>query len=925
MPDESELIFVSHAERDDQWAQWAAWHLEQAGYRVELGLWHWRAGDDFVTRMNEALEQASAVVAVLSPHYFEPGRYTEEQWRAAVARGGRFIPVVVEPLKPGQLPAFLSSRIQVDLHELPGEAEAVKALTEAVRGRGRPEHPPAYPPAAAPGPQPRFPATASAAAVVWEVRRRRNPHFTGRDEVIGELRGKLLAERHAAVQALHGTGGIGKTQVALEYVYRFREHYDIVWWIDAEQADQIPVHYAELAARVGVAKPDAGVEFNARYALDELRSRERWLIVLDNAEEPERLETWLPDGPGHVLITSRNPGWKQIVPGLPLGVFSRAESLDHLRGHLPTLATEDAEALAEALGDLPLALAQAAGALGDGMPPDRYLEVLRTDTAQLLDHDKAHDYRSTLTATVTIAMDRLEADHPGATAVLRLAALLGPEPIPTAWLVAARDRLATVPGDTGDFRWPRPALQPLARYGLAVVSPDAFQVHRLTQAVVREGLDPDRRDALWDDVVSLLTAADPGDSELPESWPRWSALAPHLTAGMTVLCRRAAIRPLLLSAARYLVRSAQWRAARDFAAGLHASWSGHLGENHVDTLHAASMETWAMEGLGHDPDMLPRVRDILERRRATLGEDHPDTLDSTYDLATALHGIGRYAEALALHQDVGERRARVLGEDAPDTLRSVQSMARALTVLGRFDEGLRVTFDALGRYRATLGEEHPDTLRSLRDAAASLSYVGRYKDAYRTAHEAYERIRAVMGDNHPETLSAAHGLTMAMTALERHTDAQDLIMDTLRRLRRDYGESHPNALELTTSLGLVLARCGRPEDAHELLTDTMEQHLRVYGPDHPGALQCALGIGLTLHGTGRNAEAERYLRDLRRRVHRVLGGENVIADNTTRALAIALAAQGKHREAHKLIAYVQRRAPLKLPVQRRSATRKGRR
>ncbi|MFD7303860.1 FxSxx-COOH system tetratricopeptide repeat protein [Streptomyces pharetrae] len=923
MPDESELIFVSHAERDDQWAQWTAWHLEQAGYRVELGLWHWRAGDDFVTRMNEALEQASAVVAVLSPHYFEPGRYTEEQWRAAVARGGRFIPVVVEPLKQGQLPAFLSSRIQVDLHELPDEAEAVKALTEAVRGRGRPEHPPAYPPTAASGPQPRFPAIASASAV-WEVRRRRNPHFTGRDDVIADLRDKLVAERHAAVQALHGTGGIGKTQVALEYVYRFREHYDIVWWIDAEQAEQIPVHYAELAARVGVGKPDAGVEFNARYALDELRSRERWLIVLDNAEEPERLEAWLPDGPGHVLITSRNPGWKQIVPGLPLGVFSRAESLDYLRGQLPSLAEEQATALAEALGDLPLALAQAAGALGDGMPVDQYLRVLETNTAQLLDHGKVHDYRATLAATVTIAMERLEADHPDATAVLRLAALLGPEPIPTAWLVAARDRLATVHGDPGDFRWPLPALHPLARYGLAVVSPDAFQVHRLTQAVVRDGIAAEREDTLWDDVVALLTTADPGDSELPESWPRWSALAPHLTAGITVLCERVAVRPLLLSATQYLVSSGQWAAARVLAADLRVNWSSHLGVNHIDTLHAASMETWAVQGLGYDPETLPRIQDILERRRATLGEDHPDTLQSRYDLATVLHGIGRYAEAFALHQDVRERRARSLGENDRATLSSVQGVARALTLLGRFEEALCAAEDALDRQRV-LGEDHPDMLRSLRDVAVLRMYVGRYKDAYRTADQAYGRIRAVMGDDHPDTLVAAHGLTMALTALNRHAEAQDLIMDTLLRLRRDLGENHPNALELTTSLGIVLARCGRPEEAHGLLLNAMEQHLRVYGADHPGALQCATGIGLALHGTGRNSEAEQHLRDLRRRIHRVLGAENLMADNAARALAVVLAAQGKHREAHKIHAHVQRRAPLKMPVQRQAPAGRGRR
>jgi tetratricopeptide (TPR) repeat protein len=924
MPDESELIFVSHAERDDQWAQWTAWHLEQAGYRVELGLWHWRAGDDFVTRMNEALEQASAVVAVLSPHYFEPGRYTEEQWRAAVARGGRFIPVVVEPLKQGQLPAFLSSRIQVDLHELPDEAEAVKALTEAVRGRGRPEHPPAYPPTAASGPQPRFPAIASASAV-WEVRRRRNPHFTGRDDVIADLRDKLVAERHAAVQALHGTGGIGKTQVALEYVYRFREHYDIVWWIDAEQADQIPVHYAELAARVGAGKPDAGVEFNARYALDHLRSRERWLIVLDNAEEPERLEAWLPDGPGHVLITSRNPGWKQIVPGLPLGVFSRAESLDYLRGQLPSLAEEQATALAEALGDLPLALAQAAGALGDGMPVDQYLRVLETNTAQLLDHGKVHDYRATLAATVTIAMERLEADHPDATAVLRLAALLGPEPIPTAWLVAARDRLATVHGDPGDFRWPLPALHPLARYGLAVVSPDAFQVHRLTQAVVRDGIAAGRRDALWDDVVTLLTAVDPGDSDLPESWPRWSALTPHLTAGMPVLCERTRVRPLLLSAAKYLAQSAQLHAARELAAGLRAQWASSLGENHTDTLRAASVETAAEEGLGYHPDLLERVGDILARRRAALGEDHPDTLESMNDLATALHSVGRYADALALHQDVRERRTRLLGEDDRATLHAAHGVARALTILGRFDEGLRVAEDVLERHGATLGEDHPQTPRFLRDIAVLLVYLGRYKEAYRKAVDAHERARAAMGDNHPETLSAAHGLTMALTALNRHTEAQHLIKDTLQRLQRNFGESHTYALELTTSLGFVLATCGRPADAHTLLTDTMTRHVQVYGTDYPNSLQCDLGIGMSLHGMGRNTEAEQHLRDLRRRIHRILGAENVLADNATRALAVTLAAQGKHRESHKLLAYVQRRAPLRMPVQRQAPPGRGRR
>ncbi|MGY1583875.1 TIR domain-containing protein [Streptomyces sp. MN13] len=163
MTDASDLIFVHHAgEPDDQWAEWVAWQLEEAGYRVELRLWHWRAGDDFVAKMNAALERCSAVVAVLSPHYFEPGRNTEAVWGAVVGRLGRLVPVAVRPLEKHQLPAVLSSRLIVQLHDL-DEPAAVKALTQAVRGSGRPQSPPPFPSKSV-RPQPRFPAEPSAVA-----------------------------------------------------------------------------------------------------------------------------------------------------------------------------------------------------------------------------------------------------------------------------------------------------------------------------------------------------------------------------------------------------------------------------------------------------------------------------------------------------------------------------------------------------------------------------------------------------------------------------------------------------------------------------------------------------------------------------------------------------------------------------------------
>jgi hypothetical protein len=824
MSDSSELIFVSHAGPDSQWAEWVSWHLEVAGYETELDVWHWRTGDDFVKNMSEALERASAVVALLSPHYFSPGRYTTEEWTAAVARRGRFIPLVVEPLEAGRLPAILAPRLRKELHGLDEDA-AIEELLAAVRGPQRPVHAPAFPGGAKSSParshaprghQPRFP-SGSADPAVWDVRqRRRNPHFTGRDVVIEEVRRKLLAERHAAVQALHGTGGIGKTQVALEYAYRYAGQYDLVWWVDAEQSEQVSARYAELAARVGVAKPDAGVEINARYAMEYLRAHERWLIVLDNAEDPGLVRAWLPEGAGHVLITARNPAWSKIVPGLPLGVFSRAESLAYLNGQLPTLTGEQTDALADALGDLPLALAQAAGVLNDGMPPDRYLEVLGTHTAQLLDHGSVHDYPASLAATVTIATERLDAGHPEATAVLRLAAFLGPEPVPTSWLVAARASLTTVPGDPDDFRWPQNALNPLARYGLAVVGPDAFQVHRLTQAVVRNKTGGADASALQDDVAALLAAVDPGDVELPESWPRWGALTPHLTATLSAMNDRAELRPTLLKAARYLVRSAQPQAARSLAATLHEMWAASLGEDHPDTLRAAHMVTWALDGLGAHAEVLPLVEDLLERRRRVLGEDHPDTLSSGHDLAVTLGNLRKFDDAYTQHEEVLERRRRTLGEDDPDTLFAAYALGIALNDLGRNEEGHTALTDVLARQRRVLGDNHPHSLRSGHALGVVLGSLGRREEAYAALMDVHARQRRVLGDNHPHVLRTAHSLGNTLAHLGRFSEAEQLLTATRARIRELLGRDHPLNQTITHTLAETLKAQGKFREAQKL-------------------------------------------------------------------------------------------------------------
>ncbi|WP_405584668.1 FxSxx-COOH system tetratricopeptide repeat protein [Streptomyces sp. NBC_01092] len=837
MTDSSGLIFVSHAGHDGQWAEWVAWHLQEAGYAIELDLWHWRTGEDFVRKMNDALERASAVVALFSPQYFAPGRYTEEEWTSAVAGRDRFVPLVVEPLEAGQLPAILRPRIRRELHDLE-EAAALEALLEAVRGREIPTTSPTFPGKAGKGSrgsrrtgssvpqglQPRFPSALHDPAV-WDVRQRgRNPHFTGRDEIIEKVRRGLLGERRAAVRVLHGPGGVGKTQMALEYAHRFAGQYDLVWWVDAEQPEQVPARYAELAARVDVAKPDAGAEINARYALEHLRTSDRWLIVLDNAEDPRQLRTWLPEGSGHVLITARDPAWSKVVPGLALGVFSREESLGYLNRQLPTLSTGTADALADALGDLPLALAHAAGALGEGTPPDHYLQLLRTNTAELLNDGEVYDYPVSVAATVTIAAERLDAGRPEAAALLRLAAFLGPEPIPTKWLVEARGALTSVPGDPNDFRWPRNALQPLAQYGLAVVGPDAFQVHRLTQAVVRHAGGAGTGDTVQD-VAALLAAIDPGDPELPEAWPEWASLTQHLTATLDAMIDRAELRPTLLKAARYLARNAQPEAALGLSEILHAKWKASLGEDDPDTLRAAHMVALALHDMDSYEEFLSLVEDLLERRLRLLGKDHPDTLSTTHDVGVALLNLGRYVEAYAILQDAAARRQSRLGEDHVEALFSVASTGAALIELDRLDEAHRVLTDALARYQRTLNEHHPAALEAKGYLGQTMARLGRDVEALDIKAEVLALRRQLLGDRHRSTLFSADSLGVTLIDIGRYAEAERLLQSARTRVRETLGTDHALYRSITLGLAQALTRQGKTHDAQRLRTSLNRKQL----------------------------------------------------------------------------------------------------
>ena len=892
------------------------------------------AGDVFPERIERAIRAAKVVLVVIGPGWLEElnrraaGKqtdYARQEVAAAIQRQTAGEGVLVVPVLMGGAGMPSRKALHSDLRGEIGRLSDHQAhtfqgnqadwdhqfvqLREAIARVGG-------------VPKPRFRSPSEVEQPYHVLDDLLSFHFQDPENRLQELYESLEARSGVATvarSALHGMGGMGKTQLALKYTLDYRDRYAGVWWFRAESEGALQADAGKLCEHAKVFVPDGE---RPSQALKRWLEREegRWLLVFDTAGEPDALRPHLPQaGNHHLIVTSRNPAWGGIATPVELDIWTTEQGVRFLAGRLSGGDREEPAALVKDLGGLPLALEQAASYLeATGVTAGVYRRLLDgVDTdGDILDETEgssATGYGRSVAKTLSVAFEKLS---PPARRLLRLCAVAAPEPVPE-WLFREAgdllsDSLANTVGE--DAAWNRIVAE-LRRYGLAGRISDektghALVLHRLTQQVVRTRLARPAEDCgVFQAVLASACTGDPGH---PDHWPRYAALAEHVIQ-LDRLSPHGSLDPekivgLLNQVALFLrFRSVRYTDAVRLLRRSIEIANKQWGDSHPDTLTSMNNLALTLRARGDQGDFAEAQEyqeRVLEGCRQALGESHPNTFESMGNLASTLYAQGDLGEARELQERVLEGSRRVSGEEHPDTMTSMNNLASTLQALGDFQGARELEEQVLEARRRVSGDSHPDTLTSMNNLAVTLHAQGDLRGARELQERVLETQRRVFGEGNPATLASMNNLAVILNAQGDFERARELEERVLEGRRRVLGEEHPETLTSMNNLASTLRALGDLVTVQKLEEQVLEGRRRVLGESHPDTLKSTGNLASTLRALGELVAARELHEQVLKLFRQVLGKEHPDTLTSMNDLALTLREQGDPGGARELLGQV---------------------
>ena len=748
----------------------------------------------------------------------------------------------------------------------------------------------------------------------------RYPHFVGRDELLSDLHTRLSdtsAQKYNHRVALYGCGGIGKTQIAIEYTYRYAKFYENVFWISAKDQSALLAGFQDMANVTGCALQGLNLEEQAKVVLVWLQQHGNWLLVLDNLDDIYVVKGYLPEmSKGrHTLITTRNPFSKDIpAEGFEIPLFGSDEAIELLRIRSEIAPSDfEAEVASEIvfeLDHLPLAIEQAAAFIRKAVKSlSEFLFIYRKSRKAFLQRTPAGNdtYSNSLAATFLLSFNKLKEMETGlrATKMLQLLSFLNPDGILIEVLRTGSEQPvhpfgALISDDLMFYE----TVETLAQFSLVRRYGDMLIVHRLIQAVVKDGLTESEICAWRAKIVDMCDIALPRKVMIDEPFPNdvlplsrlvsTQFLSPLLDAAE--ICNEKAATTLrrfgwflegdgkyddserlvqqsvmiykrlfgeecenclmgMNRLARIYVLQGRLKEAESLARQVLEVSKRVLVEEHSGTLEAKDSLAIIYSRMGEFTEAVTLGEAVLEARERIFGEEHPETLNTKTNLALIYSEMGKLREAMMLEESALEGKKMTLGDEHPSTLTTKANLAATYWEMGRLREALAMEESVLEAREKILGEAHPDTLRAKANLAMTYKGTGRLKEAMALEENVLEARDTILGEAHPSTLGAKANLAATYWDMGRLREALAMEESVLEAREKILGEAHPSTLRAKANLAMTYKEMGRLEEAVALEENVLEAREKILGEEHPDTLLTKANLAMTYMGMGRLKEA----------------------------------------------------------------------
>jgi tetratricopeptide (TPR) repeat protein len=662
----------------------------------------------------------------------------------------------------------------------------------------------------------------------------RNARFVGQEPQLAELEAHLFDSKQTTTMAILGSGGTGKSQLALEFAYKVWEYRKncSVFWIDASDTDSLHQGYWNIAQKLDLAGWDdetTDMETVVREHLCTERAGQ-WLLVFDGMDDIRFRSTELPaanctDWTGYLpqsrhcsiilTTTTRNIAQrlaprnivelKEMAPDVAQTMFENC-----LNTPIPGDEQLEAKLLLQDLSYLPLAVVQAAAyinLIGTTLQEYRSEFIRQQDVeekirgkrrrgsrAEILENSsetsdgvqQEYGTRDPVAATLLTSVAQISRNSPLAAEYLCLAASVDRKDIPLGLLEASSPRER------------ENAIEVLNRYALVTRRPaeSALEIHRLVHNALRGWLRKQKQLDQWNQIaIQRLLKMFPDNSHGSRS--KWRRMLPH---------------------ARY---------------ALSCCPSDQQSTDKASLISKCALALLADGRYNESEELFVQVVDMS---KSALGDEHPDTLTQMANLAVTYRNQGRWKEAKELATQVMEKRKVVLGSEDPDTLASMANVALILWNQGELEKAKSLGVQVLHTRLRVLGSENTDTLSSMANLAVTYMDLGQWNEAGKLNKEVVEKRTKVLGLEDRDTLLSMGNQARILFQQGRRKEAEDMFVQVVKVSTDVLGEEHPDTLGNMANLALVRMEQEQWEKATELAAKVMEIRKRVLGEKHPDTL-----------------------------------------------------------------------------------------